>query len=123
MEYEMEPSAKPIVIFKISFHTDPAKYDMLIPIVYQQIQNIADNGPKKSSMDKAKKYLAKAYGQSITHDDYWDQIMYERLRHGIDYHTGFLDILESITAADVQQCAKDMLKANRRIEITQESER
>ena len=122
VDYEMDPSMHPNVVFKIAFHTDPAKYDMLIPIVYQQVQNIADNGPLALSMDKMKKYLAKAYGQSITHDDYWDMMMYEWLRHGIDYHTGFLDILNSVTSADVQQCAKDMLNANRRIEITQVSE-
>lgn len=122
VDYEMDPSMSPNVVFKIAFHTDPAKYDILIPIVYQQISNIANNGPLALSMDKMKKYLTKAYGQSITHDDYWDTMMYEWLRHGIDYHTGFLDILNSVTSDDVQQCAKDMLNANRRIEITQMSE-
>ena len=122
VDYEMDPSMHPNVVFKVSFHTDPAKYDMLIPIVYQQIQNIANDGPLALSMDKMKKYLAKSYGQAITHDDYWDTIMYEKLRRGIDYHTSFLDILNSVTAHDVQQCAQDMLRANRRIEITQISE-
>ena len=122
VDYEMDPSMTPNVVFKVSFHTDPAKYDMLIPIVYQQIQNIANDGPLALSMDKMKKYLAKSYRQAITHDDYWDTIMYEKLRRGIDYHTSFLDILNSVTAHDVQQCAQDMLRANRRIEITQISE-
>ena len=101
---------------------DQTVYNVLIPIVYQQIQNIANDGPLALSMDKMKKYLAKSYGQAITHDDYWDTIMYEKLRRGIDYHTSFLDILNSVTAHDVQQCAQDMLHANRRIEITQISE-
>ena len=122
VDYALDKDTKPTSLMQISFHTDPAKYDMLIPIVYQQIENIAQNGPLASSLDKVKKYLAKTYEQNLTHNEYWDYVMYQYLRHGIDYHTGFLQALADLKAEDVQQIAKDMLASGRRIEVTMESE-
>lgn len=118
VSYQMSKTTTPNSLLRISFRTDPSKYDELIPIVYRQIQNIADNGPLESSMDKVKKYLLKAHGQNIKDNGYWDYVIYNRLRHGIDYHTGFEQVLESVKAADVQRVAQDMLSEKRRIEVT-----
>ena len=120
--YELDKNSKPTSMVEISFHTDPAKYEMLIPIVYEQIRHIAEDGPLPSSMDKVKKFLAKSYEQNITHNEYWDYVMYQYLRYGIDYHTGFQQTLQNLSAADVQQIAKDLLASDRRIEITMQSE-
>ena len=75
-----------------------------------------------SSMDKVKKYLLKAYSQSINTNGYWDYVIYNRLRHNVDFFTGYEDLVKSLTPQDVQQIAKDILKSNRRIEITMMSE-
>lgn len=122
VQSELDNTAKPHGFLKISFRTDPAKYEMLMPIIYQQIENIANNGPLMSSMDKVKKYLLKAYSQSINTNGYWDYVIYNRLRHNVDFFTGYEDLVKSLTPQDVQQIAKDILKSNRRIEITMMSE-
>jgi zinc protease len=122
VDYSLDNNSNPNSLLKINFRTDPAKYDALIPIVYKQIQHIADNGPLTSSMDKVKKYLQKNYIQNILYNQYWDYIEYEYLRNGIDYHTGYLESLNKLNANDVQQTAKVLLKSNRRIEITMISE-
>jgi len=122
VDYSLNRTSEPDVLVKINFRTDPARYDELIPVVYQQIRHIADNGPLESSMDKVRKYLHKAYQQNITYDDYWSYVMYQYLRHGIDYHTGFNEVLDATSSADVQQMAKDLLGAKRRIEVTMVSE-
>jgi len=122
VSYSLNRTSNPDVLIKINFRTDPARYDELIPIVYQQIQNIADNGPLESSMDKVRKFLHKNYEQNITYDDYWQHIMYQYLRNGIDYHTGFNEVLDAVTSDDVKQMAKDLLDAKRRIEVTMLSE-
>ena len=69
-------------------------------------------------MDKVRKYLRKAYGQNIRDNGYWDYVIYNHLRHGIDYDTNFEQVLDSVTASDVQRVANDLLRQNRRIEIT-----
>ncbi len=122
VSYQMSKTTTPNTLVKISFRTDPAKYEELIPIIYQQIERIAQNGPLGGSMDKVRKYLMKAHGQNIKDNGYWDHIMYNELRHGIDYHTDFEQVLNSVSAADVQRIAQDMLRQKRRIEVTMISE-
>jgi len=122
VDYSIDKNSNPVALMKINFRTDPAKYDELIPIVYEQIEKIAQEGPAATSMEKVKKYLAKTYEQNISYNDYWNYVMYNRLRHGIDYHTGYTDILNNISSDDVKKMAADMIKSNRRIEITMVSE-
>ena len=122
VQSQLDNTAKPHGFVKISFRTDPAKYEMLMPIIYQQIKNIANSGPLASSMDKIKKYLLKAHRQSVNTNGYWDYVIYNRLRRNIDFFTGYEDLVKSLTPQDVQQIAKDILKSNRRIEITMMSE-
>ena len=122
VDFDLSEDSNPRALVKISFRTDPAKYEELIPLVYQQIEHIAQQGPLASSMDKVKKYLVKAYGQNVTHNDYWDYLIYNYLRHGIDYDTDYLQILESVTPDDIRRVASDLLKSNRRIEVTMISE-
>lgn len=95
---------------------------MLIPIIYKQIENIAKKGPLKESLSKVKAYLIKAYNQSIQTNDYWDYVIYNRLRHNIDFFTDYKKIVNNITLQDIQLIAKDILKSDRRIEITMISE-
>lgn len=118
VSYQMGKTTTPNTLVKISFRTDPAKYEELIPIIYQQIERIAQDGPLSGSMDKVRKYLLKAHGQNINDNGYWDHIIYNELRHGIDYETDFEQVLNSISAADVQRIAQDMLRQKRRIEVT-----
>ncbi|WP_081819335.1 pitrilysin family protein [Prevotella sp. HUN102] len=122
VQTSFDKNSSPTSLVKINFRTDPAKYEMLIPIIYRQIEHIAENGPLESSMDKVKKYLLKAYRQSIVNNGYWESIIYNRLRTGIDLHTDYEGLVNRLTSADVQQIAKDLLQSNRRIEITMMSE-
>ncbi len=122
VEASIDKLSKPTSLVKLSFRTDPAKYSMLMPIVYRQIEHIAQNGPLASSVEKAKKYLQKSYQQNIIDNGYWDYVIYNYLRTGVDFDTDYLQLLHDLRAEDVQQIAKDILHSNRRIEVTMLSE-
>ena len=122
VSYELEKDNRPTAMLRITFRTDPAKYATLIPIVYRQLAHIAERGPNPTSMDKAKKYLLKTYGQNIIDNGYWDYVIYHQLQDGIDFHTGYEQLVRNLTARDVQQMAKDLLDSRRRIEVTMQSE-
>jgi len=122
VSYSLDKDDVPTALMKINFRTDPAKYDTLIPIVYKQVENIANNGPIASDMDKVKKYLSKSYHQNVIYNDYWNYVMYNYVSDGVDYHTGYLDLLDKVSADDVKKVAQDLLKSNRRIEVTMISE-
>ncbi len=118
----LENDNHPSAVLNISFRTDPAKYKELIPIIYSELQQMAEKGPDAESLDKAKKYLLKTYGQSITHNNYWALVMYSKLADDIDYHTDFEQVVNNTTIEDVKQMAQKILAAKRRIEVTMLSE-
>ena len=94
----------------------------LNPIIYQQLQNIADNGPLKSSMDKVKLYLTKQYAQMAITNDYWSYIIWHELDDDVDFDLDYCKMVENMTAADVQRMAQRLLAAHRCIEVTMLSE-
>ena len=122
VSYNLEKDKRPAAMLRITFRTDPAKYDAIIPVVYRQVKHIADHGPNPESMEKVKKYLLKNYGQNIIDNGYWDYVIYHQLQDGIDFHTGYKKMVENITGREVRQMAKHILDSHRRIEVTMQSE-
>lgn len=111
-------SSEPTTLIKISFTCDPNRYEELIPVVYRQITNIAERGPLDSSLDKVKKYLVKQYGQAEITNDYWDYVIYNLLRHNVDFDNNYVKMVEAVSPSDIQQMASRMLASKRRLEIT-----
>ena len=122
IDAELDKNTTPNTVVRISFRTDPTKYAELIPIIYRQIAHIAQQGPVASSLDKVKKYLLKNYQQNTINNGYWDYMLYNDLRNGVDFHTGYDQMVKTLAPSDVQQVAKDLLNARRRIEVTMLSE-
>lgn len=118
VQQSLDDSSNPHALLKIAFDTDPNKYDMIMPIIYEQIQHLADKGPELASLKKVKEYLGKQYEQSIITNDYWTYVIYNQLRHKIDFDKGYKQSLGKISSKDIQRIAQNILKSNRRIEIT-----
>lgn len=89
-----------------------------MPIIYQQIANIAKYGPEPTSMQKVKEYLLKQYDQAVITNDYWNYIIYSQLRYDVDLDKDYKQMVNAVTPQDIQQIAKNILNSNRRIEVT-----
>ena len=122
VDFELAKDDQPNATFKISYNADPDRYEELNPIIYQQLQNIADNGPLESSMDKVKLYLTKQYAQMAISNDYWSYIIWHELDDDVDFDRDYCKMVENMTAADVQRIAQRLLAAKRCIEVTMLSE-
>ena len=114
----LDKNSDPHALMKIAFDTDPAKYDIVMPIIYKQITNIAQYGPEPSSMQKVKEYLLKQYDQVAITNDYWHYVLYNELRYGVDFDKDYKKMVNEITANEIQQMARNIINSNRRIEIT-----
>ena len=112
----------PTAMMRISYNADPTRYEELNPIVYQQLQNIADNGPLASSMDKVRKYLLKQYDQMAITNDYWNYVIWHELEDGVDFDKDYKKMVSEVTAQQVQHMARQLLASKRRIEVTMLSE-
>ena len=121
VSFSLSKDAMPSAMLKIGYKCDPQRYDELNAIVYQQIENIANNGPSDISLNKVKQYLAKQYAQLQIEDDYWNYIVWHQIEDDEDFDTNYLQMLKQITATDVQQMARTLLNAKRCIEVTMKS--
>ena len=118
VDFSLEKDEDPNSFLRISYKADPQRYDELNPIIYKQLQNIAEKGPEASSMDKVKKYLKKQYGQAVITNDYWSYVIWHQLDDNIDFDKDYLKMVDEATPADVQQMAKTLLQQNHRVEVT-----
>ena len=122
VDFGLDKADRPDATLKISYNADPDRYAELNPIVYRQLQNIADRGPAASSMQKVKEYLIKQYDQVAITNDYWSYIIWHELDDDTDFDRDYCKMVSNMTAADVQRMAQRLLAAKRCIEVTMLSE-
>ncbi len=122
VSFNLEKEDNPNALLRISYKSDPKRYEELNPVIYKQLQNIADHGPVASSMDKVKKYLKKQYGQMAITNDYWSYVIWHQLDDDADFDKDYCKMVDNLTASDVQKMAKELLKQNHRVEVTMLSE-
>ena len=122
VSFNLEKEDNPNALLRISYKSDPKRYEELNPVIYKQLLNIADHGPVVSSMDKVKKYLKKQYGQMSITNDYWSYVIWHQLDDDADFDKDYCKMVDNLTASDVQKMAKELLKQNHRVEVTMLSE-
>ena len=122
VSFNLEKEDNPNALLRISYKSDPKRYEELNPVIYKQLLNIADHGPVASSMDKVKKYLKKQYGQMSINNDYWSYVIWHQLDDDADFDKDYCKMVDNLTASDVQKMAKELLKQNHRVEVTMLSE-
>ena len=109
-------------LLKISFRCDPSRYDELIPIVYQALDDMAQDGPSEEALSKVKEYERKTYGQVKIMNAYWEQIMLTQITDGIDIDHDYTSRIDAITPAQLRDLARTILNQRHRIEVTMTSE-
>lgn len=119
-ELERFPNAE--ALMKIKFRTDPEKYNMLIPIIYEQLKKVATDGPSDEDLNKVKEYENKTYGQVVNTNSYWYYVVYNELLNKIDFDANYLNRVNGLTTEKIRDFAKRILDQNNRIEITMMSE-
>lgn len=105
-------------LMRISFRTDPEKYDDLLPIIYEQLYAMAANGPAEADLQKVKEYEVKTYGQAKVLNDYWEQVKYHELRYGIDIDSDYCRRIEALTTEDIRLLCRQIIAADHRIQVT-----
>ncbi len=115
---DLSRTPSPEALLKVNFRTDPARYAELIPIVYAELDSMAQHGPSAENLDKVKEYEYKTYGQVRIMNDYWHTVMYEQLFNGIDLDHDYTDRVRALTTDDIRDFARRLLAQKHRIEVT-----
>lgn len=115
---QIDKDSKPSSLISIRFKTAPEKYEEIIPVIYKQVALMAHCGPSKEALDNVKRYLLKAHRQYVKRNGYWEHVLFNQLKNGMDIETAYEHMVTELTGDDVQQAAQQLLESNRRIEIT-----
>ena len=105
-------------LMHINFRTDPDKYADLLPIIYEQLYHMAANGPKEEDLEKVKQYELKTYGQAALLNNYWEYVKLNELRYGVDFDRDYCKRVEALTTEDIRLLCRQLLAADRRIQVT-----
>ena len=122
VDFGLDKDDTPNATLKISYNADPQRYEELNPIIYQQLQHIADHGPSATSIQKVKEYLVKQYAQVAITNDYWSYVIWHELDDDTDFDRDYCLMVEQMKPEDVQRMAQRLLSAKRCIEVTMLSE-
>lgn len=114
----LEKYPKEQLILQIVFQTDPEKKDKLAGIVVDELKKLAAEGPTEVHLQKIKEYMLKKYADNQKENGYWMNNLNDYFYYGMDMTKGYTDIVNSITAKDVQKFAADLLKQGNEIEVT-----
>lgn len=118
---ELNKYPKPEGVLQIYFDTDPEKRAAMSTLIDKGINDFIAKGPKAEELAKVKEYMLKTYEANQKENGYWIGLLHGYLWEGLDARTGYTDLVNSITSADLQQFAKAFIAQKNRIEVSMTS--
>lgn len=115
---DLQKYPKEQLLLQIVFQTDPVKKDKLAGIVVDELKKLAAEGPSDVHLQKVKEYMLKKYADNQKENGYWMNNLNDYFYYGMDMTEGYTDIVNSITAKDIQKFVSDLLKQGNEIEVT-----
>ena len=108
---------------QISFDTNTALKDKLLEIVYQEINQIMENGPSQTNLYKVKEFMLKKIKEQKAENAYWLSVMNELNFTGLDKVTQYEEELKSINIEDIKLFSEKLFKQGNKTEIMMNPEK
>lgn len=105
------------MILGIQYQTDPEKYEKLNSIIDHEMEKMVTEGPSDEHMQKIKEYMLKKYNDNQQENSYWINNLNEYFCNGVDNTKDYVETINAISKADVQQFAADLQKQGNKITI------
>jgi len=102
---------------QIYFDTDPGRTDQIAGIVKTELERIANEGPRENDIKKAVMSILKGRSEIMQENRYWLDIIDTYYYRNFDLHTGYNEILNSITADDIKSFTKAFLDQGNVVEV------
>ena len=104
-------------MLQIVYQTDPVKKDQLNTLIDELVAKMASVGPTPEQMQKIREYMVKTYNDNQKENSYWISTLDEYYYTGTDFNTDYLNIVNSITSADVKMFANDLLQQGNKVTV------
>ena len=94
----------------IGFETNKDMYAKLMNIAKVELERIANEGPRPQDLQKVKEYKIKKHAEDMENNRYWMNCIQTSLRDGVNLMENYDDLVNSVTAQDIADMAKTILK-------------
>lgn len=101
----------------MQFDTDPEKQARLMTIIYQEIKDIVEIGPRLDDLQKVKENLLKQYEENLEENSWWRSAISLYYEDGINLADDYKASVENLTPELIQQTLKDLVEQGNVIEV------
>ena len=109
---------KETFMLQIVFDTAPSKKAKLMEIIYAEADALAKNGPSEENLNKVKEYMLKKHAENLKENRYWLNTIDEYLFTGVDMMKDYDQIVNGITAQDIQKFATSLFSQKNKVEVS-----
>ena len=101
----------------MQFDTDPEKQVKLMGIIYQEIEEIIENGPLADDLRKVKENLLKQLDQDLEKNSWWMNTIKFYYEDGVNQLKDYRAIVEGLNADKIQSMLKELYRQGNVIEV------
>ena len=102
----------------VNFKMAPERREELAAIVTREFEKLAAEGPVAEQVEKVRSYMLKSFEESQNKNAAWMNWLYNNYFENEDSHTGYEELVKSITAEDIRLLAKYILDQGNFIEVS-----
>jgi zinc protease len=102
---------------QIQLPTAPDKRVKMTEIIYKGIDEMVANGPKAEELQKVKEYMHRSHAENLKKNSYWMSQMINISRQGKNFVDGYDAAVDKITAADIQETARQIFKSGNKLVV------
>ena len=110
-----------IAVVQIQLPTAPDKMDRMMKVVYDGVEKVCSEGPSEDYLQKIKEYMVRSHAENLKKNGYWMNQMVTLTRLKKDYVTGYDEMVQSITTADLKELAQKIFKSGNRLVVGMKS--
>ncbi|MDY6122513.1 MAG: insulinase family protein [Porphyromonas sp.] len=114
-EVQFQPKDEAYIL--VNFPTDPNRAEAMNKLVYVELDNIIKNGPKKEHLEKTLTNMRKSHEENLRKNIYWLYNLRRFYTRGADWDTVYNETINSITPADLQKLAKELIEQGNILQV------
>jgi zinc protease len=114
---QLRPVSKSVLL--VAFECDPVRASALKAIIYNELNEIAKNGPSQVNLEKSVNNMLKKREEALPHNNYWSGTIRNYYVTGINSNDprNFTEILNKMTTKDIRKTVSKFLKNADLLEI------
>ena len=102
----------------VNVRCNPDMYQEIIPIIDNEFQEMAQNGPTANQLNDVKEYERTNYDRLVLTNGWWEYVRYNEIQNGIDFQKNYLTEVDELTPDSIKDFCRDLLASGNRIQVT-----